>query len=184
MTNVDDAKGLLTPLANRCRISNTSFTLHVMCPEDSCGFVGHFEKGGFTGDTSQWRHNGQKASQITIPSIVCSTVCSGADKRKHQSSLTDLCEGNLPVTGEFPSQWASNAENVSIWWRHHYFLIAISNMTYCFVHGHPCGYHRGILSSLSKHCILVWESRGESYHIFIRTTVLYICGHFPKGDFK
>ena len=29
------------------------------------------------------------------------------------------CEGNLPVTGEFPAQRASNAENVSIWWRHH-----------------------------------------------------------------
>ena len=24
-----------------------------------------------------------------------------------------------PVTGEFPTQMASNAENVSIWWRHH-----------------------------------------------------------------
>ena len=24
-----------------------------------------------------------------------------------------------PVTGEFPAQRASNAENVSIWWRHH-----------------------------------------------------------------
>ena len=29
-----------------------------------------------------------------------------------------LC-GNSPVTGEFPSQRASNAENFSIWWRHH-----------------------------------------------------------------
>ena len=27
--------------------------------------------------------------------------------------------GNSPVTGEFPAQMASNAENVSIWWRHH-----------------------------------------------------------------
>ena len=27
--------------------------------------------------------------------------------------------GNSPVTGEFPSQRASNAENLSIWWRHH-----------------------------------------------------------------
>ena len=33
--------------------------------------------------------------------------------------VTGLCEGNLPVTGEFPAQKASNAENVSIWWRHH-----------------------------------------------------------------
>ena len=24
-----------------------------------------------------------------------------------------------PVTSEFPSQWPRNAENVSIWWRHH-----------------------------------------------------------------
>ena len=32
---------------------------------------------------------------------------------------TGLCEGNSPVTGEFPSQRASNAENISIWWRHH-----------------------------------------------------------------
>ena len=27
--------------------------------------------------------------------------------------------GNSPETGEFPAQRASNAENVSIWWRHH-----------------------------------------------------------------
>ena len=33
--------------------------------------------------------------------------------------VTGLCGGNSPVTGEFPAQMASNAENVSIWWRHH-----------------------------------------------------------------
>ena len=27
--------------------------------------------------------------------------------------------GNSPGTGEFLAQMASNAENVSIWWRHH-----------------------------------------------------------------
>ena len=27
--------------------------------------------------------------------------------------------GNSPGTGEFPAQMASNAENVSIWWRYH-----------------------------------------------------------------
>ena len=30
--------------------------------------------------------------------------------------VTDLCEGNSPVTGEFPEQMARNAENVSIWY--------------------------------------------------------------------
>ena len=29
-----------------------------------------------------------------------------------------LC-GNSPVTCKFPAQMASNAKNVSIWWRHH-----------------------------------------------------------------
>ena len=30
-----------------------------------------------------------------------------------------LCEGNWPVTSEFPTQRASNAKNVSIWRRHY-----------------------------------------------------------------
>ena len=33
--------------------------------------------------------------------------------------VTGLCAGNSPVTGEFPAQMASHAENVSIGWRHH-----------------------------------------------------------------
>ena len=53
-------------------------------------------------------------SQITGVSIVCSTVYSGADQRKHQSSASLAF-----VTGGFPSQTASYAENVFIWWRHH-----------------------------------------------------------------
>ena len=28
------------------------------------------------------------------------------------------CEGNSPVTYEFPAQKTSNAEKISIWWRH------------------------------------------------------------------
>ena len=63
---------------------------------------------------------GAMASQITSLTIVYSTVYSGADK-KNPSKLrvTGLCAGNSPGTGEFPAQMASNAENVSIWWRHH-----------------------------------------------------------------
>ena len=57
-------------------------------------------------------------SQITSITIVYSTVYSGADHRKHQSSA-GLCAGNSPVTGEFSAQKASNVENVSIWWCHH-----------------------------------------------------------------
>ena len=60
------------------------------------------------------------ASQITSLTIVYLIDYSGADQRKHQSlRVTDLCGDNSPVTGECPAQMASNAENVSIWWRHH-----------------------------------------------------------------
>ena len=63
---------------------------------------------------------GVMASQITSVSIVYSTVCSGAEqKNPSKLRITGLCEENLPVTGEFHSQRVSNAENVSIWCRHH-----------------------------------------------------------------
>ena len=39
-------------------------------------------------------------------------------KKTSKLRVTGLCAGNSPVTGEFPAQMASNAENVSIWWRH------------------------------------------------------------------
>ena len=52
--------------------------------------------------------------QITGVSVVYWTAVSDAFQRKHQSSASLAF-----VTGEFPAQMASNAENVSIWWRHH-----------------------------------------------------------------
>ena len=40
-------------------------------------------------------------------------------KKTSKLCFTGVCAGNSPGTGEFPAQMASNAENVSIWWRHH-----------------------------------------------------------------
>ena len=57
------------------------------------------------------------ASLITSLTIVYSTVYLDADKKTLKLRVTGLCVGNSP--GEFPAQMASNAENVSIWWRHH-----------------------------------------------------------------
>ena len=50
-------------------------------------------------------------SQITDVSIVYSTVCSGADQRKHQNSAS-LAYGR--GIHRFPAQRASNTENISI----------------------------------------------------------------------
>ena len=59
------------------------------------------------------------ASRITSLTTVYVTIYSRADKKKTKLRVTGLCAGNSPETGEFPAQRASNAENVSIWWRHH-----------------------------------------------------------------
>ena len=40
-------------------------------------------------------------------------------KKTSKLRVTGLCVGNSPVNGEFPAKIASNAESVSIWWRHH-----------------------------------------------------------------
>ena len=58
---------------------------------------------------------GAIASQITSLTI-------GLLNRIFRTSklrVTGLCAGNSPGTGEFPTLMASNAENVSIWWRYH-----------------------------------------------------------------
>ena len=54
------------------------------------------------------------ASQNSSLSNVYSSVYSSANQRKHQSSASLAF-----VSGEFSAQMAINAENVSIWWRHH-----------------------------------------------------------------
>ena len=59
------------------------------------------------------------ASLITSLTIVYSTVYLGVDQRKHQSSALLAFVREFTGDGEFPAQMASNAENVSIWWRHH-----------------------------------------------------------------
>ena len=61
------------------------------------------------------------ASQITRLTIFYTTVYSGTDEWKHQrfASLA-FVRGNSPATGEFTTQMASNAENVSTWWRPHF----------------------------------------------------------------
>ena len=70
--------------------------------------------------TLHWRHNGHDSVSNHQPHD-CLPNRLFADQRKHQSSVTGLCVGNSPGTGEYPSQMAGNAENVSIWWRHHEF---------------------------------------------------------------
>ena len=71
------------------------------------------------------------ASQITSLTIVYSTVYSRhRSKKTSKLRLTGLCAGNSPVTSEFPAQGASNAENVSIWLRHHVLLMLFPSVNF------------------------------------------------------
>ena len=61
----------------------------------------------------------QIANKIRILCLQSYQVIRHRSKKTSELRVTGLCEGNSPVTGEFPAQRAGNAENVSIWWRHH-----------------------------------------------------------------
>ena len=63
--------------------------------------------------TCTWHHMGAMANQITGNSTVSSTISSGKHNTKAPYCWL-LCEGNPPVTGGFPLQRASDAENVSM----------------------------------------------------------------------
>ena len=64
----------------------------------------------------EWRHNDRDGVSNHQPND-CLRKC--LFRRKSKLGVTGLCVWNSPVIGEFPAQRASNAENVSIWWRHH-----------------------------------------------------------------
>ena len=73
-----------------------------------------------SGKTLQWRHNERDVVSNHQPLDCLLNRLSKEQIIKKTSKLRviGLCEGNSSVTVEFPAQMASNAENVSKWWRH------------------------------------------------------------------
>ena len=67
-----------------------------------------------------WRHNELDVVSDHQPhDCLLNRLFSDRSKETSKFRVTDLCAGNSPGTGELPAQRASNAEDVSIWWRHH-----------------------------------------------------------------
>ena len=72
------------------------------------------------GTTLEWRHNWRNSFSNHQPhDCLFNRLFRRRSKETSKLRVTGLCAGNSPGTGEFPAQMASNAENVSIWWRHH-----------------------------------------------------------------
>ena len=66
-----------------------------------------------------WRHNAHDGVSNHQPHhYLLNRLFRGRSKKTPKLHFTGLFAGNSPVTGEFPAQMASNAENVSIRWRH------------------------------------------------------------------
>ena len=93
-------------------------------------FLGHFEL-CLTGETAcrtmianetsalRWRHNERDGVSNHQPyDCLPNRLFRRRSKETWKLRVTGLCVRNSPVTGEFPAQRASNAENLSIWWRH------------------------------------------------------------------
>ena len=86
----------------------------------------------------QWRHNEHGGISNHQPQ---DCLLNGSLRRRSKVTsklrITGLCAWNSPVTGEFPAQRASNAENVSIWWRHHVVNWSlIYHIEPCAIRGH------------------------------------------------
>ena len=68
----------------------------------------------------RWRHNKKDGVSNHQPhDCLFNRLFGRRSKKTPKPRVTGLCAGNSPGTGEFPAQMASNAETVSIWWRHH-----------------------------------------------------------------
>ena len=69
----------------------------------------------------RWRHNELDGVSDHQPhDCLLNRLFGRRSKKTSKLRVTGLCAGNSPGTGEFSAQMASNAENVSIWWRRHY----------------------------------------------------------------
>ena len=69
-----------------------------------------------TSEWARWRPKSPASRLFTQPFI------ERRSKKTSKLRVTGLWAANSFVTGEFPAQMASNAENASIWWRHHAYV--------------------------------------------------------------
>ena len=68
----------------------------------------------------QWRHKELDGVSNHQPHYcLLNRLFRRRSKKTPKLRVTGLCAGNSSVTGGFPAQRDRNAENVSIWWRHH-----------------------------------------------------------------
>ena len=112
-------------------------------------------------DSLQWRHNGHDSVSSHQPDdCLPNRLFRRRSKKTSKLRVIGLCAGNSPRTGGFPAQMASNAENVSIWWRHHVMSSLEVHMSYIYT---LCAIGRRILVFL-----MTWTTFPRSWPILWR----------------
>ena len=114
----------------------------------------------------QWRHNEcDGVSNHRRLDCLLNRLFRRRSKKASKLCVTGLCEGKPSVTGGFPSQRGSDAENVSIWWRRH--LYSWDSMSRYFLHDIL------ILLSLFLTVVYMYMHMYASNHVCI-----YVCMYF------
>ena len=143
-------------------------------------------------NTSHWHRNGRDGVSNHQPHH-CLFISLFRRRSKKISKFRDtgLCEGHSPFTGEFTAQ--SNAENVSIWWRHR------DNQFFNFLIPNNGGIRSNNLTLWSDiHVILINSyftyTYGVTYHILplapciidglrqLRQPRIWCCHYLPPGS--
>ena len=94
-------------------------TLLANC-EKNPSITGGFPSQRASNAALQWRHNERDSVSNHQPhECLLNRLFGRRSQKTSKLRVTGLCARNSPGTGEFPAQMASNAENVSIRWRHH-----------------------------------------------------------------
>ena len=130
------AKVLVCPLDGICLLMNMSNVTWAQISSKlsvcSSGFSWQRQM-----ESLRWRHNGQDGVLNHQPHhCLLNRLFGCRSKKTSKLRVTGLCAGNSPGTGEFPTQMPSNAENVSIWWRHHDIKIFLTQRAQYYGHCH------------------------------------------------
>ena len=115
--------------SRRMRTHNCTYLARCGCQKQQNSYVNHLHQTSpeanwiFVTRTLQWRHNEHHgvSNHCCLDSLL-GRLFRRRLKKTSKLPVTSFCEGSLPVTDGFPSQRASNTENVSVC-RHHEELI-------------------------------------------------------------
>ena len=130
----------------------------------------------------KWRHNERDGVSNHQPhDCLLSRLFRRRSKETSKLLVTGLCEGNSLV--KFLAQRVSNAENVSIWWRHHdrgiterllvdmFLDCLLCNILGCFFSVHPFE----LRWSIRKYLYFLFLSSNRKYQPFPCLFALVLC---------